>query len=471
MRVPKNWLGAFLEQADQDPFADVDDEVRLRRLLRAFPHRRGLSLGAPLLREEQKLARAAERMRPLFTFLAALVDGVRLVARVMGRTPDPFAERVAIVRALALVLDHPRSLTFLEHPDPPNLRRALSGLGRAILRRRYLLGNPLVGLTLNHALLSLDARAFLSVVAQGFDQNPDPAQVRVTRARLQRDRHVLVGAIASLSEWRDDVDPDLVRSAALWQVRALGLGRGESNRLLRLVKEPPSVDAVADAAKESDQAHMLAHTMLVARVDGRVAPEERAFVRHLADRFGMSETYQERLWRRIDQFAREHRQQVDPLVYAVGFETGGAPLAVRLGRVLRDNIDAVWTEIRETGDLALLLAKRASGSPLSDHERQRMRAQLLDVARVVPGVAVFALPGGALLLPILLKLLPFDLRPSSFRPDAFRAFEGRLDNLGAPLVGAGGVDEGAEDGQPEQVRRESRAPTGDPGTLAQPAED
>ena len=49
------------------------------------------------------------------------------------------------------------------------------------------------------------------------------------------------------------------------------------------------------------------------------------------------------------------------------------------------------------GDLAVLLARRASGRALSDDEQRRMREQLIDVAKAVPGLAVFALPGGFVL--------------------------------------------------------------------------
>ena len=88
-----------------------------------------------------------------------------------------------------------------------------------------------------------------------------------------------------------------------------------------------------------------------------------------------------------------------------------------------ENADALWREIRETGDLGVLLAKRASGLSLSPDEQRRMREQLVDVVKAVPSLAVFALPGGFVLLPLLLKLLPFDLRPSSFRDlDDFHAF-------------------------------------------------
>jgi hypothetical protein len=43
-----------------------------------------------------------------------------------------------------------------------------------------------------------------------------------------------------------------------------------------------------------------------------------------------------------------------------------------------------------------------------------VKAQLIDLAKVVPALAIFAAPGGMLLLPLLSKLLPFNILPSSW---------------------------------------------------------
>ena len=51
---------------------------------------------------------------------------------------------------------------------------------------------------------------------------------------------------------------------------------------------------------------------------------------------------------------------------------------------------------------------------LTEREIADAKAQLTDIAKAVPALAIFALPGGALLLPVMAKILPFDLFPSSF---------------------------------------------------------
>src|SRR5207302_123907 len=71
---------------------------------------------------------------------------------------------------------------------------------------------------------------------------------------------------------------------------------------------------------------------------------------------------------------------------------------------------------------AELRGEATAGNTLTDVERKKVRDQLIDLAKTIPALAIFAAPGGMLLLPILLKLLPFNLLPSSFN-DPPRATE------------------------------------------------
>ena len=43
-----------------------------------------------------------------------------------------------------------------------------------------------------------------------------------------------------------------------------------------------------------------------------------------------------------------------------------------------------------------------------------MKSQFKDVLKSVPSLAIFMIPGGAILLPLVLKIIP-DLLPSAFK--------------------------------------------------------
>ncbi|MDB4199109.1 LETM1 domain-containing protein [Polaribacter sp.] len=65
---------------------------------------------------------------------------------------------------------------------------------------------------------------------------------------------------------------------------------------------------------------------------------------------------------------------------------------------------------------AMFLIKKSMHANLSEEEKLKIRVQLLDICKAIPALAVFMLPGGALLLPLLIKLIP-DILPSAFKEE------------------------------------------------------
>jgi ABC-type proline/glycine betaine transport system permease subunit len=84
--------------------------------------------------------------------------------------------------------------------------------------------------------------------------------------------------------------------------------------------------------------------------------------------------------------------------------------------MIRKNLHRIVQEIRETQELYNLLMK-SSHTALSAEEKAKVRQQLLDILKTIPTLAIFALPGGGLILPVLIRLLPFNLLPSSFEEE------------------------------------------------------
>ncbi|PWG05041.1 LETM1 domain-containing protein [Polaribacter aquimarinus] len=65
---------------------------------------------------------------------------------------------------------------------------------------------------------------------------------------------------------------------------------------------------------------------------------------------------------------------------------------------------------------AMQLIRKSTHTHLTDEEKEKIKIQLLDICKAIPALAVFLLPGGALLLPLLIKLIP-DILPSAFQED------------------------------------------------------
>lgn len=69
-------------------------------------------------------------------------------------------------------------------------------------------------------------------------------------------------------------------------------------------------------------------------------------------------------------------------------------------------------ELSESKDLVKLLAISTTRD-LDKDEKKKVKKQLLDICKTVPSLTIFLLPGGSLLLPLLIKFIP-QLLPSAF---------------------------------------------------------
>jgi hypothetical protein len=88
-------------------------------------------------------------------------------------------------------------------------------------------------------------------------------------------------------------------------------------------------------------------------------------------------------------------------------------------RILGRNKDKLITELKESKELVSLI-KKSTTTELTKKEKELVKDQFMDILKSVPSIGIFLLPGGALLLPLILKIVP-DLLPSSFK-------ENELDN-------------------------------------------
>ena len=80
--------------------------------------------------------------------------------------------------------------------------------------------------------------------------------------------------------------------------------------------------------------------------------------------------------------------------------------------LINRNKSRLLKEISESKELMQLIAK-STRKDLDKDEKKKIKKQLLDICKTIPSLTIFLLPGGGLLLPILIKFIP-TLLPSSF---------------------------------------------------------
>jgi len=83
-----------------------------------------------------------------------------------------------------------------------------------------------------------------------------------------------------------------------------------------------------------------------------------------------------------------------------------------VNKLILRNSKRLQKELSESKELVTLISK-STVKDLSAEERKKVQSQLLDIFKSIPSLAIFMLPGGAVLLPIFIKLIP-KLLPSAF---------------------------------------------------------
>jgi len=87
-------------------------------------------------------------------------------------------------------------------------------------------------------------------------------------------------------------------------------------------------------------------------------------------------------------------------------------LSFLVNKLILRNSKRLLKEIKGSQELVRLITK-STHSDLSTQEKKKIQEQLLDIFKSIPSLAIFILPGGAMLLPIFIKLIP-KLLPSAF---------------------------------------------------------
>lgn len=83
-----------------------------------------------------------------------------------------------------------------------------------------------------------------------------------------------------------------------------------------------------------------------------------------------------------------------------------------IAKLVSRNKTRLLKELSESKELVKLLGK-STQNELSFEEKKKVKKQLLDICKSIPSLTIFLLPGGGLLLPILIKFIP-QLLPSAF---------------------------------------------------------
>ncbi|WP_298225111.1 LETM1-related biofilm-associated protein [Flavobacterium sp.] len=146
--------------------------------------------------------------------------------------------------------------------------------------------------------------------------------------------------------------------------------------------------------------------------DGKVENDEAYFLYSLASTMNVPDHFVEESITTTDAFIKKYRKEIPYFNYSnpvKHFYDQTTQLVVTL---IKRNQKRLSKEISESKELMVLLA-HSTKRDLDKEEKKKVKKQLLDICKTVPSLTIFLIPGGSLLLPILIKFIP-QLLPSSF---------------------------------------------------------
>jgi len=411
-----------LDQADAGPVP----RARARAYLKQIVRETGLLFGTPAQPSTAlPNARAAEEQ----LLLAVVGTYARIALDIASLMKAPEGPRLEQLLLLFAVLVGDRKvvrqlLTALSQRPVALVKDSCWRRVEWRLKKRgtSVSGDPVYRLILHNASVYADAQAFGRLAIDFFSRGSlriAAAERRLAFAARQKAllAEVLVG-LACVER-----QPNFAaQRAILRQTKELALSWKQRLRLNDALKSffdtPPQIASLAGQVRSDElRRFVLEETILGSLVDGSWSAREVAFIRSLAENLGVSAEELGRIEIEMAEFFASHRSILDVFRVSAGAGAMGEELVQSMQRTLEKNFYRLMREVRQTGELSVLLTRAARGQKLSAQERRKMRIQLIDVAKAVPALAIFAAPGGILLLIALAKVLPFNILPSAFQDE------------------------------------------------------
>jgi uncharacterized membrane protein YebE (DUF533 family) len=288
-------------------------------------------------------------------------------------------------------------------------------LAQKLQRRAYLTGNPLMGLPIHNSFNYVDAKT-LGRIAVAYFEHGSPERRAVQRVLdfRDRERELLVRALVGLRR-AERMGEDESTWVMLEQIEKTDLPRSVRKALQKAITGPVSPMTIAAVVSDDrTRDFVLEQVILGSMLDGKISVQEANYFADLASTLGTAPQKLALLEAQVVEFYEQHRAYLDVFTVGTTAQSFRQRIFKRLQKGISENIDLIVEEIKNTGELGELLYRASKGEKLSAEERSTMRDQMLSIVRSIPSLAIFSIPGGAVLLPLVFRYLPDGLKPRAF---------------------------------------------------------
>ncbi len=179
-----------------------------------------------------------------------------------------------------------------------------------------------------------------------------------------------------------------------------------------------SLNYLNDSKDSLEKNYLLDLCCLTILEDLKLDDAEHQFLQQLLVTLDFSEDELNKSFEALNSFSEKYSKKILLFEYSHPVKQFYKQSASTVKLLILRNKDRLARELEESGELMVLLGQ-STVRDLSSEEKAKVREQLLDICKSIPSLTIFLLPGGSVLLPLLVKFIP-KLLPSSFQDNRIK---------------------------------------------------
>ena len=391
----------------------------------------GILLGCPVITESlaemaEELDFPQQRGGTVLLYLetmfsVAMIENQILTSASHNHSTDSYQLRLLNILLLVLKYHFPQSYYRIPKEVPlqellvqnESLNGALTKLEESLIDAVTLPGYSSLGNRQN--IFAFSKLYFFLLWARETTRNDSSTPGKYIEMDKQLRQEMLIASAALI--WADDYIASEEQQVFEKYIEQSGLEESMQNELGRRIRDPvKTADVKCSFAQASISRYMLELLILLSFIDNQEAWQERELIENISQKLGFSSNELEELYFTVAEFFSVNSERLEFLKNNAAAKQLQDYMNDKVFMLVKKNVGNIMKEIEETKELSELLVK-ATTTTLTMEEKQKVQDQLMDIAKTIPALAIFALPGGGILLPILIKVLPFNILPSSFQEE------------------------------------------------------
>lgn len=170
--------------------------------------------------------------------------------------------------------------------------------------------------------------------------------------------------------------------------------------------------AVENITTELEKYYILDIACMATWSDQMIDLEEQHFLEKLGKDLDLSISKTNQSIKTVNQFYTVNKDNIALLSSKNVVQSFYNNSSKMVNKLITRNSKRLYQELKDSKELMVLLSQ-STIRDLNKEEQKKVQEQLLDIFKSIPSLAIFLLPGGALLLPLVVKFIP-KLLPSAF---------------------------------------------------------